>query len=59
MYLTDVITKKNEKIRVENILSKVLKIKNTEKSEMSIIDEKDTVKFLSEQMIKEIRKALK
>jgi len=59
MYLTDVITKKNEKMRVENILSKVLKIKNTEKSEMSIVDEKDTVKFLSEQMIKEIRKALK
>jgi hypothetical protein len=46
-------------MRVENILSKVLKIKNTEKSEMNIIDEKETVKFLSEQMLREIRKAFK
>ncbi|MCD5384443.1 MAG: hypothetical protein LRZ97_00835 [Candidatus Pacebacteria bacterium] len=59
MYLADIITKKNKEMRVENILSKVLKIKNTEKSEMNIIDEKETVKFLSEQMLREIRKAFK
>ena len=59
MYLTDIITKKGKEARVESILSQVLKIKSAEKDIKQANDEKETIKFLSEQMLKELKKVLK
>jgi len=59
MYLTDIITKRRKQARVENILSQVLKIKSIEKDIKQLNDEKETIKFLSKQMIKELKKVLK
>jgi len=59
MYLTNIIAKRKDEMRVESILTKVLKIKNTEKKDDGVIDEQETVQFLSDRMIREIRKAFK
>jgi len=59
MYLHEIITKDKEKIKVNNILSKVLKIKIEEKQPYAVKSEKETINFLTEHMIKEIKRALK
>jgi len=59
MYLADMITKQDKKAQVDYILSTVLKIKKEKDIEDKIREKDETIKFLSEQMIKEVEKAFK
>lgn len=59
MYLTDMVTKQDKRAKVDYILSTVLKIKEKKNINDKEKDIKETVKFLSEQMLKEIEKAFK
>ncbi len=57
MYLPEIIREKNKEIRARKILSDVLKIEINEESKRKETSKEETIKFLSEQMIKEVQKA--
>jgi len=59
MYLADMITKQDKKAKVDYILSTVLKIKKEETTNDKSRDKSEVAEFLSEQMIKEVKKAFK
>lgn len=59
MYLNDLLPQKNKEIRIQKILSDVLKIDVKEKSDRKEKSGEETIEFLSEQMIKEVQKALR
>jgi len=59
MYLNDLLPQKNKEIRIQKILSDVLKIDVKEKSDRKEKSSEETIEFLTEQMIKEVQKALR
>lgn len=59
MYLADMITKQDKRAKVDYILSTVLKIKKEEVTNDKSREKSEVAEFLSEQMIKEVKKAFK
>jgi len=59
MYLNDLMKKTDEDIRVKNILINILRITEKEEADKKLTSRKDTIKFLSDTMIREVRKTFK
>ena len=59
MYLPFITKEKKEEIRAKKILSDILKIDKKEKMLSKSESQEQTINFLSEQMLKEVKKALR